>query len=326
MALEGCPGGGAVVAGSLQQLQEILHNSEIAASVAELIPSFLFIRNLPGLLAKPLQNNFPGVHIRRDLSPGSHDFQLPVDPGGKSRHGKGGGNAALIFHIHHLVIHHIIVAVVDAPSVGSFLKGFPDAFLRQVRGKHIHRPFRLSRQINLRRIIGTCLAVGASLHAVVRRSFGRVGRVKMLQASETGNPPAGASCQPGNDIQVMAAFLENHGAALAAVSPVTSHKAVSLVPVPHIFNLVDGGHLAHGPLVHQLFQRTVKGCVAEHMADRQHFSGSGCRPFNLQALLWPVAHGLFQQHMITQLEGPDGRLRMHAIHGTHKGGVRHFRT
>lgn len=50
--------------------------------------------------------------------------------------------------------------------------------------------------------------------------------------------------QPGVDVHIVAALLENHGACLVTVAPVAAHKGVRLVPVADILVCTDGDDIA----------------------------------------------------------------------------------
>ena len=50
----------------------------------------------------------------------------------------------------------------------------------------------------------------------------------------------------------MAAFCQNHGAALFAIAPVAPHKAVGHVPPADTFHVLNVHQITNGPLLQQL--------------------------------------------------------------------------
>ena len=151
-----------------------------------------------------------------------------------------------------------------------------------------------------------------------------MGRVKVTQTAEAGHLGAPLSCKPQQNINIVAAFLKDHRAHFAA-APVAAHKAVSLVPVAHIFDLTKGGDLPDLVLVDQPLDGAVKGGVAKHMADTQYPARLLRCPGDGAALGLLVAHGLFQQDMITLPQCRQRRGGVHIVQRADQRCIRHLR-
>ena len=165
--------------------------------------------------------------------------------------------------------------------------------------------------------------MGTAVRASRRGTLRCVFRGEMAQRAEALDPLAVPADQPEEDVHIMAGLLQEHGARLGGISPVAPDEAVGLMPVAHIFDLIDGCDLADLAPVDQIFQGHVKGCVAQHMAHRQ----DAARPFGCfrdpAALVLAVAHGLFQKDMVPKLHGFDRGFGVVVVQCADKGAVRH---
>ena len=126
---------------------------------------------------------------------------------------------------------------------------------------------------------------------------------------------------PDQDVQVVAALGQDHGAGEGLVAPVAAHEAVRHVPVGDIFPVFHGHDLADDAGFQDFMELAPEGCIAQHVADLQHAPGPlGCL-HQLDAALQRVGHGFLQQHVVAGLHGGDGRRHVHLVLGGDDGGV-----
>ena len=81
-----------------------------------------------------------GTTVPLELPLGPADPGVPALVPREGVHGHGGGGAGLELHVDHLVVGHVVVAVVDAAAVGARLQGL--AQRREVTWWRNNRRFR----------------------------------------------------------------------------------------------------------------------------------------------------------------------------------------
>ena len=80
------------------------------------------------------------IHIAFDFAVGAHYLDVAVAVVSKGADGKGGSCAAFKLHVDRLVVGNVIVAVIYASAVGSFLHGLVEVFSCRVVCQYGERP------------------------------------------------------------------------------------------------------------------------------------------------------------------------------------------
>ena len=171
---------------------------------------------------------------------------------GEGAHGKGGCHIPLEEHIDGLVVHHVVVAVEHAAAVGAGAQGGVDVLLGGIGRHHGAGPAHVlapasgtaAGDVDLLRVIGAAVLAGAAVQAAVGRALRRGAGVEVIQRAEALDPYALLAHQPAEDVHVVAALGQDHGAGFVAAPPVAADKAVGVVPVAHVLNGVDRLDLA----------------------------------------------------------------------------------
>ena len=183
-----------------------------------------------------------------------------------------------------------------------------------------HARFRVG-QVDLVCVVRAALArlTVAAARGGVRRGvfFAEVG-----QRAERGHARAPLAQQPQQDVQVVAALLQDHRAGVLLAPPVAAHKAVRLVPVDHVFQRLDRHDPADASRVDHFLDLLKERRVAQHVTD-DHLA---LRLLGgLQHALALGEHGrdgLFHQDVIALLQRGDGVADMLAVLRAHEQHVR----
>ena len=215
--------------------------------------------------------------------------------------------------------------MVDAAAVGAFPEGFGNTFFCQVCGQNVHRPAGFPGQVQLGSIVQALPGMGTAVQAPLGGTLRRIFRGEMPQRTEAADFFAVLSREPQQNVDIVAALLQNHGAGLPGISPITPDEAVGLVPVGNVFDLGCHRHFTDRAIVNQALQGLVERRIAQHMAHSHMLSGLGRGSLNGDALFLPVAHGLFQQNMVALVQGRQCGANVVIVQGADKGHIRQFR-
>ena len=120
-------------------------------------------------------------------------------------------------------------------------------------------------QIDSLGIIGAAIGGRAAVQAAGRCTFGGVFELEMAQTSKRGNTGTMAVCHPQHNVHIVAAFCKDHGACFVLAAPVSAHKAVCLMPIGNIFNLLDALQSTDGTAVQQFLHLAEEGSIPQHM-------------------------------------------------------------
>ena len=222
------------------------------------------------------------------------------------------------------MITDVIVAVIYASSVGTGPDSFPESLLALIFRQYGRGPVRGHRKVTA---VGTepAAVLQRTVTAAFRRAFGSVFRFEIGQVSERGDAFASASCQPYQQVHIMAGLLHHQRAGQVASSPVAPHEAVCNMEVADVFIMLNGDHPADFPVRNSLFQRPEKRTVAQHVA-HCHMSAGPHRGFlDLQSLFRIRRDGLFQQQVIAFFHRRNGFPEMIAVHRRDDGGIPQLR-
>ena len=245
------------------------------------------------------------LHIAGDLAVSAHDLHGTSAVPCECAHGKGGRGSVFKFQIHHLMIHHIVVAAVDAAAVGPGLQRLTHGFVRIFQTDHLadHRHMHaLVAQIDALGVIGASIGGRASVQTAGGRAVGSVLGAEMPQTAERRYFRTVTAHHPQQDVHIVAALGQDHGAGLVFATPVAAHKAVHLMPVGHVLDLLDALHLPDHAGIQDLFHLAEERRVAQHMADGHQpacLLGPGLQRAQLVGM---TAHRFFHHHMISCIQ------------------------
>ena len=153
-------------------------------------------------------------------------------------------------------------------------------------------------QIDFLRVIGTAFLAGTSLKAAAARALRGPFRPEIVQGAKALHLQTRLSGKPAEDVHVMAAFGQDHGAALIRPAPVAPDIAVGVMPVRHMFHCVNGLNFANLTPAQNGFQRGVKPGVSQNVAHNHRPAGFMGLLLKPAALFQVRRNGLFQQQMI----------------------------
>ena len=287
------------------------------------------IQHLLGL-AEFAQVQHVGVHIAFDLTHRTHHLDAAVAFCRKGAHGEGGCRAAGKAHGDDLVVHHVVVAPVYAPAVGPCAQRVIQLFLGGFIHQHRAGPLVIARtdaafvieNVDLFRVVGASFLTGAAGKTAVCTAIRRVFRAEPVQRAVGGNAFAGNAHQPADDVHVVAAFCQDHGAGFLRPPPVAAYIAVGIMPVSHVLHRVQGFDTADGASAQQLVQRAVEFGIAQHMAHHHHAVRLMRFFLQCKAFVQQRRNGFFQhkvialvqrgqrlRHMLAVLRGNDHHIR-----------------
>ena len=206
------------------------------------------------------------------------------------------------------MIHHVVIAMKNASRIGR----------RFIRQPFFHL-FRIVRSAIPRHaapiffpLIKTYAIVRTAfppftLETEFRASFGRVFFFEKRKLPEGGNDIAVFSHEIRNNIEIVTAFLQDHGRTVVP-APVAAHETVRLMPISHALRLTDGNHTSQLPGIENLFEGIVKRRVAQYMANEDVHARSLRRLSQFFAILFSVGYRLFEQYGTTLFNGGESVL------------------
>jgi len=195
-----------------------------------------------------------------DLPGGSHQFDRPRIFVGEGSHREGDRDAACKLDGDDLMVDDIVVGMIDAPAVRSGFQSLQHPVIGHIVGNRQPHPIG-SVGIDLRRVIGTCRLGGATVHAVVRGSLWGVLRFEIGETSKRSDLPRARIGEPNQQIQIMTGFGEDHRACLAGIAPVAADITMGLMPIGHIFIMLNGDQFADSSGIDQVFYRRKEWCI-----------------------------------------------------------------
>ncbi len=128
----------------------------------------------------------------------------------KGAHRHADADAVLIEQVHDLIVHDIIIALINTPTIRAALQRMQNRFMGRIEthygNKSIGNGFRML-QIETRRVIGTGVPVHTAIQTVLRCAVRLVRGIKVRKRAEAADFPARASDQPCQNVRIVAAFL-----------------------------------------------------------------------------------------------------------------------
>ena len=234
----------------------------------------------------------------------------------KGAHRHADADAVLIEQVHDLIVHDIIIALINTPTIRAALQRMQNRFMGRIEthygNKSIGNGFRML-QIETRRVIGTGVPVHTAIQTVLRCAVRLVHGIKVRKRAEAADFPARASDQPCQNVRIVAAFCQDHWAAILAATPVSAHKAVRHMPVADALNMLNRDKLPDRAAVDQLLELHKERRIAQHMADGKHVPGLPGFFAHCDQLRAVIAHRLFAEHIVALFQCLCDRCKVHPI-------------
>ena len=234
----------------------------------------------------------------------------------KGAHRHADADAVLIEQVHDLIVHDIIIALINTPTIRAALQCVQNRFTGRIQAHHRDKSIGNGLwmlQIEARRVIRAAIPVHTSIQTVFRRTVRLVRGVEMRKGAKAADRRTRAAGKPCQDVRVVAALCQDHRAAILTAAPVPAHKAVRHVPVADAFDMLDGDKLADRAAVDQLLELHEERRIAQYMADGQHAPGLPRLFAHCDQLRAVIAHRLFTQHVIALFQRLHDRLEVHPI-------------
>src|SRR5215211_6421159 len=200
---------------------------------------------VPVMLAEAFDEvplTFPGVEVQHlhlaavalEASVGAEHLGLTEGEVGEGCHRERRGGAALVLEVDHLVVHDIVVAAVDAATVGTCPQRIQHTFFCAGGGDSLQWPpfgsgITQAAQINPLRRVGTIrleYTVDAALAGIGWALLG----TKVVKATEGGHPTRRPPNQMVEPVDVMHTLGHQHKCRLVGAPPVAAYKGVRLMP------------------------------------------------------------------------------------------------
>ena len=178
-------------------------------------------------------------------------------------------------------------------------------------------------QIQARGEPGTLCLMGTAIGAALRGA-GRCVLGAIMEQRAKGAQPLHRPQVPEQDVEVVAALGQDHGAGETAAAPLASHVGVGHVPEAHVFSMLHGDDIAQAAGGDDVVKRGEEGSVAENVAEHQDAPGPLRGLHQAHAILHRGSHRLFQQHIVAGLQRGDGGADVQVIQRADEGGIGHL--
>ena len=241
---------------------------------------------------------FDGLAVPFDFTLCPEDSRAAVPGLGKRRHGEACGLSPFEQHVHDLVVHDVVVAVVDAAAVRSGAECVFNGLLVYVVREDVHRPARLAlrhpAQVDFFGGV-RALCFDCAVQAPGCGTRWLVGRAEVFERAERMNGPARRIHDVADPVQVVAALGQKHRRRPVFPAPVTAHVRVRLVPVAGRLEPLDAHDVADGAARDQLFYLLCVRRVAQDVTHREENAGIGNRVDDRATVLRVGGDGFFEE-------------------------------
>ena len=240
---------------------------------------------------------------------------------GERDHFEMGGNPVFEHHAYTLVIHNIIVAGVNALAVFAAFVSLAQLFfgIRHILADDVVNPavcgaavffpiFHVNAlgAVRARKFIFTILAT-------VGGAFGAIFRLEARQPARRINAFAPRADIILQQIQIVAAFLQNHRRSLGVVAPISAHEAVCVVPIRHLFGALNRNEIAYRARIQNFLYFQKRGRVSQYVTDKYLSAAAFPRVEKLVQFFPDGRNRLFEQNNIIELQGAFAHTHMVAI-------------
>ena len=257
------------------------------------------------LTAEALPVELQGLEVAPDLALGAHHMDLAGLLVGEAGHLEGGGHAVLKLEVDGLVVHHVVVHLVDAAAIVGGGQHLVDPLQRGLRMQNGGGPAGQTGRVEAACVGRT---VQLTVSAAVSSALGAVFLPEVGQGAEGGDLHALLADEPQQDIHIVAALGQDHGAGLGLVVPVAADVAVAVVVEAHLLDGLNSHHIAHSALFDQALDLLVEHGVAQHVADEHPAAHSLGSAGDLHHVSQLVGNGLLQHQVIAQRHSLQGVL------------------
>ena len=174
------------------------------------------------------------------------------------------------------MIHYVVVATEHTAPIWAGLQRLVHALPRGIRRHRVLHPARAVDikacqgigQIDLFRIVGAAKFHGAAVEAVAGCAGGCIVAAEKGGVSHRGHHFAGAVRQPDQNVHIVAALGQDHGAGLVRPAPVSPHITVGHVPVADILARLERNDAPQRAACGQFLCFLIEWRVPQHMAHR----------------------------------------------------------
>ena len=126
--------------------------------------------------------------------------------------------------------------------------------------------------------------------------------VEIAEGAEGRNAVAGGADEVVENVQIVTALLQNHRAGALAVAPISAYEGMRLVPIADVFHRVDVDHVPDLARLNDVFDRPVKGGVAQDVTDRHFAVQPSRRVADGDAVFRRRRDRLFQDEVVSPLQ------------------------
>src|SRR5215211_6303597 len=208
---------------------------------------------------------FPGTEVQHlylaavalEASVGAEDLGLTEGELGEGCHRQRRGGAALVLEVDHLVVHHIVVAAVDAATVGTCPQRIQHTFFCAGGGDSLQWPpfgsgITQAAQINPLRRVGT-IRLEYTVDAALAGIRGALLGTKVVKVTERGHTTRWPPNQMAEPVDVMHTLGHQHKRRLVGAPPVAAYEGVRLMPpadrleMLHRHDLTDDARVEESP-------------------------------------------------------------------------------
>lgn len=302
-----------------QSLHEGIYQSDVSAPVSASVRMERDFLRWSGYIGEGAEAGDGEVVLRIVTADGAvfaHDFDSAVHVVGEGAHLESRGHAVFELDGGGLLVAHVVIAVENAAAVGTLIQGAAHAFLRHIVGDVYGAPFADHGQVGAVGVEAAAFSQGAVL-AAKGASLRRVFRAKVGQVPKGGDFGGAAAHQPGEDVHVVAGFLQDDGTAGVRAVPLAPHEGVSHVEVAHVLRVFDGLNSAQLAGVDDVLDAGEELRVAQHVAHHDQ-KASGIGGFlNSEAFFGIRGDGFLQEQMVARLQKGHGAAKVIPVHGGH---------
>ena len=302
-----------------QSLHEGIHQTDVSASVSASVRmkrDFLRWGGHIGEGAEAGDGEVVFCVVAADGTVFAHDFNPAMHVVGEGAHLESRSYAVLELDGGGLLVAHVVVAVENAAAVGALIQGAAHAFLRHIVGDVHGAPFANHGQVGAVGVEAAALAQSAVLTAK-GASLRGVFRAEVGQVPEGGDFGGAAAHQPGEDVHVVAGFLQDDGTAGVGAVPLASHEGMGHVEVAHVFRIFDGLNSAQLAGVDDVLDSGEELRVAQHVAHHDQ-KASGIGGFlNSETFFGIRGDGFLQEQMVSGFQKGHGAAKVILVHGGH---------
>lgn len=240
---------------------------------------------------------------------GAHDVGMAPGEGSEGGHSEGDSAAIVELEEDVLMVYDVIITGIDAAAIGAGAEGGVDGFGGTLDGEDGGGP--LGGGDGFVEAEG---GVGAALLDVAGADVATVGGAGRLmfttevpERAEAGHTATATLDDKVDEIEIVAAFRQEHESGLIGTAPITADEGMCHVPPADGFEVADVDDFADGTVVKEGAQEAGVGGIPENMADAEDNAGAAHCGDNRAAFVFRRGHGFFEENVVTTFDGGEGR-------------------